>query len=73
MAEEKKWLNEDFNLVDFYNSLEQNYKQSPEGEAGFHEASGFQVSGCLQEAPGLLLHARRTHERSRDSEHQERN
>ena len=28
--------NNNFNLVDFYNSLEQNYKQSPEGEAKLH-------------------------------------
>ena len=28
--------NEDFNLVDFYNSLEQDYQQSPEGEAELH-------------------------------------
>ena len=28
--------NNNFNLVDFYNSLEQNYKQSTEGEAKLH-------------------------------------
>ena len=48
---------EDFNRVDFYDSLEQNYRKSPEGEAELHgvgAASGAIVKYLESIIPGLL-------------------